>query len=52
MEAHGLLTWTWTGLVHNIFMLTVNDDTNIPDALETQFAAEPLFLQVVLTIHN
>jgi hypothetical protein len=41
-----------TGLVHNIFMLTTTDSTALPDALETRFAAQPLFLQVILAIHD
>jgi hypothetical protein len=38
------------GLVHNIFTVTPTDGTDLTDILETRFATEPLFLQVVLEI--
>ena len=41
-----------TGLAHDIFALTPTDGVDPPDDLETRFTAEPLFLQVVLAIHD
>ena len=41
-----------TGLVHDIFTVTPTDGTDLTDALETRFATEPLFLQVVLAIRD
>jgi len=41
-----------TGLVHDIFTVTPTDGTDLTDTLETHFATEPLFLQVVLAIHD
>ena len=40
------------GLAHDIFALTPTDGVDPPDDLETRFAAEPLFLQVMLAIHD
>ena len=44
---------TRTGLVHDIFTLaTTTDQTDPPDTLESRFANEPLFLEVILAIRD